>query len=58
MTTPSSRTTWMRCDETSALTTCRRPIWMFSEMSSAPYALSPKGRPYSLASTLTVVPAG
>ena len=24
--TPSSRTTWMRCDETSALTTWRRPI--------------------------------
>ena len=26
MITPSSRTTWMRCEETSALTTWRRPI--------------------------------
>ncbi|CNH93636.1 Uncharacterised protein [Mycobacterium tuberculosis] len=58
MMTPASVTTWMRCEVTSAFTTWRRPISMRSEMSSAPYAPSPNGTPYSLALTLTLVPAG
>ena len=58
MITPASVITWMRCDDASALTTWRRPISKFSEMSCAPYALSPNETPYSFASTWTLVPAG
>ncbi len=41
MITPSSVITSIWCDEASALTTWRRPISKFSEMSCAPYAPSP-----------------
>ncbi len=45
MMTPASVTTWIRCEETSAFTTCRRPIWIFSDMSWSPNAPSPNATP-------------